>query len=52
MRRFSIGNFIPVFDWFPTFLRNNPGRYIGGDVVAGLTVKIKITISHNLFIYI
>jgi high affinity sulfate transporter 1 len=42
MRRFSIGNFIPVFDWFPTFLRNNPGRYIGGDVVAGLTVGVLI----------
>jgi len=42
MGRFSIGNYLPILDWFPTFLRNKPGQNIGGDIVAGLTVGVLI----------
>jgi len=42
MGRFSIGNFIPILDWFPTFLKNKPAQNISGDIVAGLTVGVLI----------
>jgi len=41
MGKIDFTDFFPVLKWFPAFLKN-PGKTIGGDIVAGFTVGVLI----------